>query len=83
MLSCFDTVFPSTLLSNNHMYRASVRPIMSLDFFEKVAISQANHRILNPFSEDKLLLLGEICDVSHPDRALLCRDAVFLLRGSE
>lgn len=37
---------------------------MSLNFLEKVAISQADLRILNPFSEDKLLLLGEICDIS-------------------
>lgn len=38
--------------------------VMSLDFFEKVAISQANLRTLNPLSEDNLLLLGDICDIS-------------------
>lgn len=37
---------------------------MSLNFLEKVAISQADRRILNPLSKDDLLLLGEICDVS-------------------
>lgn len=37
---------------------------MSLNFLEKVAISQTDLRILNPLSEDKLLLLGEICDIS-------------------
>lgn len=37
---------------------------MSLNFLEKVAISQADLRILNPYSADKLLLLGEICDIS-------------------
>src|SRR5262249_43250033 len=31
---------------------------MTLRFHE---ISEANHRILNPFTEDKLMLLGENC----------------------
>lgn len=31
---------------------------MSLHYHE---ISEANHRILNPFTEDKLMLVGEIC----------------------
>jgi SAM-dependent methyltransferase len=34
---------------------------MSLRFHE---ISEANHRILNPFTEEKLLLLGDICGLS-------------------
>src|SRR4051812_33001847 len=31
---------------------------MSLRFHE---ISEANHRILNPYNEEKLMLLGELC----------------------
>lgn len=31
---------------------------MSLEFHE---IAEGNHRILNPFTEDKLMLLGELC----------------------
>jgi SAM-dependent methyltransferase len=34
---------------------------MSLQFFE---IAEANHRIQNPIPEAKLLLLGDVCDVS-------------------
>ncbi len=40
---------------------------MSLRFHE---ISEANHRILNPLSEEKLMLLGEICDLES-DMSLL------------
>lgn len=43
---------------------------MSLKFHE---ISEANHRILNPFTEDKLMLLGEICRLQPEMRQLdLC-----------
>ncbi len=43
---------------------------MTLRFHE---IAEARHRILNPISDDKLRLLGEICHVSPGDRVLdLC-----------
>ncbi len=40
---------------------------MSLRFHE---ISEANHRILNPFSEEKFALVGEICQLSSDQRIL-------------
>jgi hypothetical protein len=40
---------------------------MSLRFHE---ISEANHRILNPFTEEKLLLLGEVCRLEPGQRQL-------------
>jgi SAM-dependent methyltransferase len=40
---------------------------MSLRFHE---ISESNHRILNPFTEDKLMLLGEICRLESGSRQL-------------
>ena len=33
---------------------------MTLRYYE---IAEANHRILNPFCEANLMLLGEICDL--------------------
>jgi hypothetical protein len=43
---------------------------MSLRFHE---ISEANHHILNPFTEDKLMLLGEVCRLKPGMRQLdLC-----------
>ncbi len=43
---------------------------MSLELHE---ISEANHRILNPFTEEKLMLLGEICRLQPGMRQLdLC-----------
>ena len=43
---------------------------MSLRFHE---IAESNHRILNPFTEDQLMLLGEICQVDSGTRQLdLC-----------
>ena len=43
---------------------------MSLRFHE---IAEANHRILNPFTEDKLMLVGEICRLKADMRQLdLC-----------
>ncbi|HNP72488.1 MAG TPA: methyltransferase domain-containing protein [Kouleothrix sp.] len=43
---------------------------MSLRFHE---IAEQNHRILNPFTEDQLLLLGEICGIRAGQRQLdLC-----------
>ena len=40
---------------------------MSLRFHE---ISEANHRILNPFTLEKLLLLGDICRLKPGTRQL-------------
>lgn len=40
---------------------------MSLRFHE---IAEANHRILNPFTEDKLMLVGELCHLSPQVRQL-------------
>ncbi len=34
---------------------------MSIDIVRQHEISEAEHRILNPFSDEKLMLLGEIC----------------------
>jgi SAM-dependent methyltransferase len=43
---------------------------MSLRFHE---IAESNHRILNPFTEDKLMLVGEICHIKSDMRQLdLC-----------
>jgi SAM-dependent methyltransferase len=43
---------------------------MTLRFHE---IAEANHRILNPFTEDQLMLLGEICEIDSGTRQLdLC-----------
>lgn len=43
---------------------------MSLRFHE---ISEANHRIINPFTEEKLMLLGEVCHLQPRMRQLdLC-----------
>jgi cyclopropane fatty-acyl-phospholipid synthase-like methyltransferase len=40
---------------------------MSLRFHE---IAEQNHRILNPFTEEKLMLLGEICELEPGMRQL-------------
>ena len=40
---------------------------MSLRFHE---IAEATHRILNPFTEDQLMLLGDICRLSAATRQL-------------
>ena len=40
---------------------------MSLRFHE---ISEQNHRILNPFSDEKLMVLGEICRLKPGTRQL-------------
>src|SRR5688572_19709130 len=49
---------------------AVVTRIMSLRLHE---ISESNHRILNPLSESKLMLLGEICCLQPDMRQLdLC-----------
>src|SRR4051794_22895439 len=38
-----------------------VREGVAMDVLEQHEIAEANHRILNPFTEEKLMLLGEIC----------------------
>lgn len=55
---------------------------MSLRFHE---IAEANHRILNPFSEEKLMLLGEICGLHEAIRILdlACGKAEMLCRWAE
>lgn len=48
-------------------------------------ISEANHRILNPFTEDKLMLLGEVCRL-RPGMRLLdlaCGKAEMLCRWAQ
>ena len=53
-----------------------------MDVLEQHEIAEANHRILNPFTEEKLMLLGEICrlepgqqqlDLCSGKGELLCR----------
>ena len=53
-----------------------------MDVLEQHEIAEANHRILNPFTEDKLMLLGEVCrlepgqqqlDLCSGKGELLCR----------
>ncbi len=55
---------------------------MSLRFHE---IAEANHRILNPFTEDKLMLLGEICHLKPGMRQLdlACGKAEMLCRWAQ
>jgi SAM-dependent methyltransferase len=55
---------------------------MSLRFHE---IGEANHRILNPFAEDKLMLLGEICRLEEGMRQLdlACGKAEMLCRWAQ
>lgn len=40
---------------------------MTLRFHE---IAEANHRILNPFTDEKLMLLGEVCRLEAGQRQL-------------
>lgn len=55
---------------------------MSLRFHE---IVEANHRILNPLTEDKLMLLGEICGLHSATRQLdlACGKGEMLIRWAE
>jgi ubiquinone/menaquinone biosynthesis C-methylase UbiE len=55
---------------------------MSLRFHE---IAESNHRILNPFTEDKLMLLGEICRLQSGMRQLdlACGKAEMLCRWTQ
>lgn len=41
-----------------------------MDALRKHEISEANHRILNPYTDEKLLLLGEVCRL-HPGQRVL------------
>jgi hypothetical protein len=43
----------------------SEKKIMSLRFHE---IAEINHRILNPFTEDQLMFLGEVCRLNPETR---------------
>lgn len=56
-----------------------------MDALTKHEISEANHRILNPFTEDKLMLLGEICRLQPEQRQLdlACGKGELLCRWSE
>lgn len=55
---------------------------MSLRFHE---IAETNHHILNPFTEDKLILLGEICRLTPETRQLdlCCGKAEMLCQWSQ
>lgn len=55
---------------------------MSLRFHE---IAETNHRILNPFTNDKLMLLGEICQLDEETHQLdlACGKAEMLCRWSQ
>ena len=55
---------------------------MSLRFHE---ISEKSHRILNPFTEDKLMLLGEVCELCAGMRQLdlACGKGEMLCRWAE
>lgn len=55
---------------------------MKLRFHE---IAENNHQILNPFTEDKLMLLGELCQLTPETRQLdlCCGKAEMLCRWSE
>ena len=55
---------------------------MSLRFHE---IAETNHRILNPFTEEKLMLVGEICRLNAETQQLdlCCGKAEMLCRWSE
>lgn len=55
---------------------------MSLRFHE---IAEANHRILNPFTDEQLMLLGEICQIDSGTRQLdlCCGKGELLCRWAE
>jgi SAM-dependent methyltransferase len=55
---------------------------MSLRFHE---IAESNHRILNPFTQEKLMLLGEICQLDEGTRQLdlCCGKGEMLCRWSQ
>jgi cyclopropane fatty-acyl-phospholipid synthase-like methyltransferase len=48
-------------------------------------ISEAGHRILNPFTEDKLMLLGEVCRLrgGQEQLDLACGKGEMLCRWAE
>ena len=41
-----------------------------MDVIEQHEIAEAEHRILNPFTDQKLMLLGEVCRLGRPQRQL-------------
>jgi cyclopropane fatty-acyl-phospholipid synthase-like methyltransferase len=41
-----------------------------MDVLSQHAIAEADHRILNPFTEEKLMLLGEVCRLTEGQRQL-------------
>lgn len=41
-----------------------------MDVIEQHEIAEADHRILNPFTDGKLMLLGEVCRLGHTQRQL-------------
>ena len=41
-----------------------------VNIIEQHEISEAEHRIINPFTDDKLLLLGDVCRLRHGQRQL-------------
>lgn len=55
---------------------------MSLRYHE---IAEGNHRILNPFTEEKLMLLGQICRLRQGQSLLdlCCGKGEMLLRWSQ
>lgn len=58
---------------------------VTLNTLQRHEISESNHRILNPFTEDKLMLLGEICrlDADHRQLDLACGKGEMLCRWAE
>lgn len=56
-----------------------------MDILEQHEIAEADHRILNPFTEEKLMLLGEVCRL-HPGQRqldLACGKGEMLCRWAE
>ena len=56
-----------------------------MDVLTQHEISEANHRILNPFTDDKLMLLGKICRLQPGQRQLdlACGKGEMLCRWAE
>ncbi|HVQ86742.1 MAG TPA: class I SAM-dependent methyltransferase, partial [Actinomycetes bacterium] len=56
-----------------------------MDILRQHEISEVSHRLLNPFSEEKLMLLGEICRLTpdHHQLDLACGKGEMLCRWAE
>ncbi|HVQ86728.1 MAG TPA: class I SAM-dependent methyltransferase [Actinomycetes bacterium] len=56
-----------------------------MDILRQHEISEASHRLLNPFSEEQLMLLGEICRLTpdHHQLDLACGKGEMLCRWAE